>query len=252
MIVVPAVCFGPTRAADLLASWADRMIVPYALHGEVTSKHSNQSIPGLVSRLLTESPSFYDYYDEEELDYHNMAEVEPAVSRWIVRILGMGFLLLMAWSCHTPSTAKEGWRWLAEFSVIALGMLLFSERTWKHHAVTLLLPFTTIVYAVAVLPLSRRQRWTLAGVVAVVVVQMASTSTSLWQPFGFRHGAKLAQTYGAYVWAYLLLLGSLVWLLRPTRAVEPPMAILHRRVRLEAPLERPGRLPSAGELEARR
>ena len=34
---------------------------------------------------------------------------------------------------------------MLEFSVVVLGMLLFCERTWKHHCVTLLLPFTVPV-----------------------------------------------------------------------------------------------------------
>jgi hypothetical protein len=46
---------------------------------------------------------------------------------------------------------------------------------------------------------------------------MASTSTSLWEPFGFRLGAKLAQVYGAYVWADLILLALLVFVLVTAR-----------------------------------
>ena len=49
--------------------------------------------------------------------------------------------VLVLFACRTPRDDRVGWRLPAEFSVIFLGMLLFSERTWKHHAVTLLLPW---------------------------------------------------------------------------------------------------------------
>jgi hypothetical protein len=47
---------------------------------------------------------------------------------------------------------------------------------------------------------------------------MAATSTSLWEKVvGYRLGAKLAQVYGTYVWAYLLFLVALVALLATER-----------------------------------
>lgn len=105
------------------------------------------------------------------------------------------------------------WPLAAEFSLIVLGMLLFSERTWKHHCVTLLLPFAVIIYYLGTARPKPRLRWFLFSVLSAVTILMASTSTngviSWWD-----HGAKLAQVYGAYVWAYLLLILALVVILR--------------------------------------
>jgi hypothetical protein len=122
------------------------------------------------------------------------------------------FALVILWSCRTPLTPRQGWRWAAEFSLVVLGMLLFSERTWKHHCVTLLLPFTVVSYYLSACQPSRGLRAYLIASLVAVVLLMASTSTSL---AGALDGAaKLAQVYGAYVWANLILVAALVVLLR--------------------------------------
>ena len=92
----------------------------------------------------------------------------------------------------------------AEFSVVVLGMLLFSERTWKHHCVTLLLPFAVLSYTLVVLWSRKGLRTYLIASLAAVVLLMSSTSISLLG----RDAGKLAQVYGAYVVAFFLLLAA--------------------------------------------
>jgi hypothetical protein len=141
------------------------------------------------------------------------------------------FAGLVVWSCRTPTEPREGWRLAAEFAVIVLGMLLFSERTWKHHCVTLVLPFAVLAYYLAACRPGWKLRGYLIGSLAAATLLMFATSTG-WTsersgPAAVRledfHGldrlGKLAQVYGAYVWAYLILLAALVVLLRqPARA----------------------------------
>ena len=99
-------------------------------------------------------------------------------------------------------------------------MLLFSERTWKHHCVTLVLPFAVICYYLATQTMGRWMRWGLVGCLAAVTLLMASTSSGLFADDSAKAGdvadlfAKQAQVYGAYVWAFLILAAALVVLLR--------------------------------------
>src|SRR5262249_44292257 len=81
--VVPAAFLGPARNAELLHGWVRQMITPFVVQGEVTTEHNNQSLPGLVHRLLTHSPSFVTYIDDRwtPLEYHNLLEIDPAVAR---------------------------------------------------------------------------------------------------------------------------------------------------------------------------
>jgi hypothetical protein len=88
-------------------------------------------------------------------------------------------------------------------------MLLFSERTWKQHCVTLILPFAVLTYYLATSRMTPRLRAYLVATLALVALLMATTSTGLlvWS------AAKAAQVYGAYVWCYLLLALALGMLL---------------------------------------
>ncbi|MFN4261838.1 MAG: glycosyltransferase family 87 protein [Gemmataceae bacterium] len=198
---------------ELLASWFEQMVKPFVVSGKVFySEHNNQSLPGLTTRLLTDSPSFSTYINDiyTPTDYHNLLSLSEATARWLVKGCMGIFALLIVWSCRTARDHAPGWRLLAEFSLIALGMLLFSERTWKHHCVLLLLPFATLCYYLAVCRPRRPLRYHLIGSLLLVTFLMASTSSGLLgKPF-----AKLAQVYGAYVWAFLLLSAALVTILR--------------------------------------
>jgi hypothetical protein len=120
------------------------------------------------------------------------------------------FAAAVVWACRTPTRPRGGWRLGAEAAVVVLGMLLFSERTWKHHCVTLALPFAVLCYVLVLPGADRRWRTALIGTLAVAQALMATTSTSLW-PDAW---AKLAQVYGAYVAAYVVLTAALIAALR--------------------------------------
>src|SRR4029077_2375937 len=129
-------------------------------------------------------------------EYDNFASLSPRLAGWLIKGCIVAFAGLVVWSCRTTIRSRQGWRLAAEFSLIVLGMLLFSERTWKHHCVTLLLPFTVLA---GYLDRCRQATWLrgyLIGTLAVVALLMASTSTTLLE--GSPAMAKLAQAYGAY------------------------------------------------------
>jgi hypothetical protein len=227
--VVPSAFLGWQKNAEDLNSWAKNMIVPYVVRGEVTSEHNNQSLPGLAYRLLTHSPSFSSYDEHDRyvpLEYYNLVTLDRDAVRWLLKGSMVLFAGLVVWSCRTLTDAREGWRLAAEFAVIVLGMLLFSERTWKHHCVTLVLPFAVLAYYLAACRPGWKMRGYLIGSLAAATLLMFATSTG-WtsersgpaavrlEDFqGMDRLGKLAQVYGAYVWAYLILLAALVVLLR--------------------------------------
>jgi hypothetical protein len=115
------------------------------------------------------------------------------------------------WCCRTPTKPRQSAALTAEYALFVLGMLLFSERTWKHHSVTLMLPFGVICYALAAGNIGRRTRTYLIGTLIAVQVALATTSTG-WLPDDT--WATLAQVYGAYTWAFLLLAAAMVAVLR--------------------------------------
>jgi hypothetical protein len=228
--LVPGSLLGMAENARYLHSWVQHMILPYVVGGEVTSDHNNQSLPGLMHRMLAHQPSFSTYVDDKytPVEYRNLLDLSPTLVGLLIKGCMAGFALLVIWSCRTPTTTRRNWRLAAEYSLIVLGMLLFSERTWKHHCVTLLLPFAVLVYYLAAYRPAGWLRAYLIGTLTAVVLLMTTTSTGLVDHL--ERAAKLAQAYGAYVWAYVLLAAALVVLLQrerrgERRGVNPPWTV---------------------------
>ncbi len=211
--VVPSLQFGWEKNWMYLQSWHHVMVQPFVVEGSITSEHQNQSLPGLAARLLTHAPSFATYVDDRYVPvaYHNLADLDRTVLQWILKgCMGL-FALLVLWRCRTPVGDRTDLRLFAEYSVVVLGMLLFSERTWKHHAVTLVVPFAVLAYSLSALDLSRGRRGAVIGALALASLAMLSTSTGFLDAHDFI--GKTAQVYGAYVWAYLILAAALFALL---------------------------------------
>jgi hypothetical protein len=231
--VVPSLRLGFEDNQRQLGSWYRLMVHPFVLEGKVTSEHNNQSLPGLVARLATHQPSFSTWVDNvyTPTRYDNLAELGPAQAGWLVKGCLAGFALLIVWSCRTPAGRREGWRLPAEFSLVVLGMLLFSERTWKHHAVTLVLPFAVLCYYLGACRPGRARRAYL-----LISLGLAAGLTLVTGLGPAKDGAaaslgKQAQLYGAYVWAYLVLLAALVVLLRGPGAPAPAAEVAERGAR---------------------
>lgn len=213
--VIPSLFLGWDANARGLHSWYRNMIVPFVAKGEVTTEHINQSVPGLAHRLLTHSPSFFDWKDNVEMiniRYHNVANLEARTVGWLVKGIMLAFGLMVLWCCRTPAGDRSHWLLTAEFGIIVLGMLLFSERTWKHHCVTLLIPFAVASYALAIRWNDRVSRYVLLGCLAVSTILMSLTGKGI-SDTQERIG-DLAQVYGAYVWAFVVLVAAMVVVLK--------------------------------------
>src|SRR5262249_46441119 len=198
----------------LLSSWEKQMVEPFVVNGVVTPEHNNQSLPGLAYRLTTRSPSFskfdFDLWKYTPVEYCNLLTLDPLGVQWLLKGCLVAFALMVIWSCRTPPVRRASWRLAAEFGVVLLGMLLFSERTWKHHCVTLVLPFAVLVYYLATCQPGRKLRLYLIGTLAVsaLLIVLAGLDT---QEEGF---GEMMQVYGAYTWTNLLLTAALATILR--------------------------------------
>jgi hypothetical protein len=213
---VPAAILGPQQNHDHLVGWYNVMVQPFIVEGKVTSEQANQSLPGLVVRLLTHSPSDMSWEEGQciPLAYHNVADLPLEWAKLIVKGAMVLFVLLVAGTCWTSTRQRQGWQLSAEFAIVTLGMLLFSERTWKHHAVTLLVPFAVLAYCLVEGLPSQAQRWLIGITLALSMLLIALTSNGLVN----RSLAKLSQVYGAYTIVFALLCGVLGYLLVRGRA----------------------------------
>jgi len=213
LAVVPGAVYGFERNGELLKSWYALMVEKPVVKGGVTSEHPNQSVPGFVYRLCTHSPSFIRYDKTPAGDtpvpaaYHNLADIGRPAAWVVVKGLTAAFALAVVLLCRAPSAERSGWRFAAECGLVVLGMLLFSERTWKHHAVTLLLPFAVIAYAAVGGVVGPRLRAYLAGTLVA-----AGVLTVLPGVLPGR-AADLAMVYGTHTLAFGLLTAAVCVLL---------------------------------------
>lgn len=216
--LVPSLVLGFEENQRNLISWYREMVHPFVVEGKVTSEHPNQSLPGLVFRLLTESPSFVEYPEGvfTPSEFHNFASLSSRVAKALTQAAMLAFGLLIVWTCrpitelNRPADHPVLWpRLAAEWSLILVGMLLLSERTWKHHAVTLALPWAVVI-SNAWLTNRAGVRWTCILATVVSLVGMWSTSTGLLDD----RTAKLGQVYGGYTIAFLAITVALVVCLR--------------------------------------
>ena len=204
LAVVPGAAFGWERNHQLLTDWYKLMIERPVLKGEITTEHPNQAIPGFIYRLLTYSPSFigYDRTPQGDIpvpaEYHNLVNIGRPAAWVIVKGLTAAFVVAVILLCRAPRGERQGWRFAAECSLIVLGMLLLSERSWKHHAVTLLLPAAVLAHATTLgLPEGCRRFivWSLVGSLLLMTLPGL---------FGSR-GQDLALVYGSHTFAFLFL-----------------------------------------------
>lgn len=218
IVIVPGTVLGFRHNLVLFRSWTELMVEPYVLRGEVETLQINQSLPGVVYRLFTDSPGIE--FEHDRTTPANIASLSRSEAWWLVRVLTVGMLLWMAAVCRTPTADRRDWRLVAEFSIVVLGMLFFSERTWKHHFVTICLPVSVLVAAMEFrYGGNDRARRLLAAALGAVFLLMALTSTELagWLgPGGFGH--KYFQAGGAFFWAGVVLLSALSALLLDSRA----------------------------------
>src|SRR5207248_679282 len=66
LFFVPSLKSGWENNINYLHSWVKGMILPYLEEGKVTSEHQNQSLPGLIFRLGTHSPSFSKFDENNQ------------------------------------------------------------------------------------------------------------------------------------------------------------------------------------------
>ncbi len=204
LAVVPGLTFGWDHNRELMTGWYALMVERPLLKGEITTEHPNQAVTGFVYRLFTYSPSYIVYPDNipTPAEYHNLTDIGRPAAWVIVKALTACFALavvfLCRWPVRGPNDARQGWRFATECGLICLGMLLFSERTWKHHAVVLLLPLAALTYAVAVVELPRRVRAFLIGVLVASFVLMAGPGMLAGR------AADLAMVYGTHTIAFVL------------------------------------------------
>lgn len=208
VFVIPSLIIGPSFNLLCLKTWWHRMMTPFLVKDFVSPQEINQSMVGVLTRLLTDTRTGEGRYDVR-IDL-NLVSWSPAFVKLLLKFVTLGLVGLLAFFCRTKTSRRDDPRLLGEFALVVLTMLFVSERSWKHHYVTLLLPYTYLVYRLGT-PGPRPRKWLLGGALALSAVLMASTSSELGGLFAEGRGHKLAQGYGMFLWAGVVLYIATAW-----------------------------------------
>jgi alpha-1,2-mannosyltransferase len=110
-------------------------------------------------------------------------------------------------------------------ALVVLTMLFISERSWKHHYVTVVIPYTYLVGEFFSSRVGPRSRMLLVGSWALSFVLMLATSTEVGGIFAGGEGHEIAQGYGAFLWAGVVLYTMVAWRVWARRSETPALAL---------------------------
>lgn len=225
LVIVPSAVLGPSFNGRCMSMWWDRMVTPFVVDGDISPQEVNQSMGGVLTRLLTDVP----VRGEDEryggtIHQANVVSWPPEQVSLLVKGLCFGLAGVLALLCRVPTRDRRDLRLLGEFSLVVLTMLFASERTWKHHYVTLMLPYTYLVYRACLLPLSQRSRAILGGALALSAFLIASTSSDLGGLVFPDSGHDVALALGMFFWGAVVLYIATAWRVHAER-LSPPLEV---------------------------
>ena len=136
LIIVPSAVIGPQFNGECLGMWWHRMITPFIVKNASSSQEVNQSLLAVLMRLLTHLIPGQGRYDTH-VDV-NFVALPAWMVTYLFKAMALGMLGLLAFLCRTKTSDRRDPRLLGEIALIVLTMLFLSERSWKHHYVTVL------------------------------------------------------------------------------------------------------------------
>ncbi len=173
-LVLPGLLLGFSHNLELLSSWFQMLVAPYAIHGYATLEIPNQSLYGVLMRLLSNAGILgIEHMPTDEAlaaGMEDMARPDSIFGRLLRPAISLSLVAALAWGCRTAGARRGDVRRLLEYGLVLLAMLLLSERTWKHHATTLPLMYLGTWLALTCIDWSPRFRaWFVAGLIAQLV-----------------------------------------------------------------------------------
>ena len=240
LLAVPAAVLGPAFNGQCLAMWWHRILSPYVTGDVMSVQEVNQSMIGVLSRLFTQ-PKEGRY---ERLLHLNIAAWHPSTVATLAKGLSVAFVALLLGLCRTRTNRRDDPRLLGEFALVVLTMLIVSERSWKHHFVTMLLPYAYVVYRAGVLDQGPWVRRILGSALGLSAFLIATTSSEVGGWFANELGHKIALYYGMFFWGAFVLFVATAWRVsaerhglgpapaEPARSAIPPPHVAARSERI--------------------
>ena len=231
--VIPSLVLGPAFNLECLTAWYRRILGPYMEDGTTSNQEVNQSMIGVLTRLMTVGGKAVAHGYAGVQFQGNLVAWPPKVVAILLKIVSLGLVGLLAFFCRTKTDRRDDPRLLGEFSLVVLTMLFASERSWKHHFVTVMLPQAYLVARMAILPGSKTRRWLIGFALLGSAFLMACTSKDFGSIFG-KDGHVVAQFYGLFFLAGVVLYVLTAWCVWVERG--SPIAMADQMTRKAIPV----------------
>lgn len=200
-VLAPGPWLGFERSLELAGRWWEQMIVPYVAGRELTllqTEHINQSLLGVLSRWTTDGVAIEARPPVHPTDVRvDVLSLSPGAFRalHLAASATVGVALLLLWR-----RGRAPLRLLGEVALLGLGMLLLSERSWKHHYVLLPLPVVFLAWQLV----QRRHRGVAGAGLALAFGLFGLTG----EAFLGERWSDLAEAWGAYLLGALVLFAA--------------------------------------------
>ena len=239
LLAVPSLIIGPRFNLQCLQMWWHRMLTPFLVEGSTSPQEINQSLMGVLTRLFTEITPGTNRYDLH-LDV-NLVSWPPKLVSYLVKALAVGLVGLLAFFCRTRISDRRDPRLLGEVvarcadHALRLGAKL--EASFRHA-----LAAVHVSRLGALLPPQPTgPAWSLGGVLVASFVLMATTSSEFGGLFADGKGHEIAQGYGMFLWAAVVLYAAVAWRLWARRGDQAPGWATSDRSRRMRPISRTGK-----------
>lgn len=234
VLLVPSLVLGPAFTGECSYMWFHRTLGPYVNDGSPGFQEINQSMLGVVMRLLIQETATGRYAVSQQI---NFVSWDP---KWVLRLvkaLSIAWVLGLGFLCRTSTKDRRDPRLIGEWALVVLTMLFVSERSWKHHYVTILLPVVYLACRLIQPGLSRTERRVVLASLIGATFLMATTSTEVGGLFARGQGHKLAQAYGMFFWAGVVLYAATAWRVVAERSapIEASPGLSHAEAALPRP-----------------
>ncbi len=181
--ILPGLYLGFGRNWELLQSWYHMLVAPFAREGYAALENENQSLYGVCVRLLSNCGWMKVSHMPDEqawsVGMESMARPATALGALLRPAISLSIVLALAWLCRAKIVRRCDPRLFLEYGLVLVAMLLLSERTWKHHATTLILSYLGVWYALTCLTWSDKFRAWFVGGLGVQFLLLVALSEGL-------------------------------------------------------------------------
>lgn len=225
----PVVLLGAERLIQDLHAWWTYIIYPATIGGAWWPTNNNQSLHAMIARLFIRGPwgnyvMDTDFPPTEQARFASIAiyDLGPIGARRLLQGLQLLLLLVTAMAIGGRRLPRDDGRRALHWGMVSALMLLFSQRTWDHHAVHLMIAHCAAAYTIFYGRLSQRAGTITGWVFIAAFLWMFATSGDILKGIFGKEGLDRINAWGTTFWHFVAMWGLCLYLALKLRREDDP------------------------------